>query len=105
MLLKTRESTLQTETQMDSYTRLGTYLLTTELATDPVGKLHRGLTIFGSALDKHFLVRSFTEEVVNAGLGNNSEEIHRAASNLAGARDYPDSFNFAGGKSPLVASD
>jgi hypothetical protein len=90
---------------MASYTRLGSYLLADELTVDPFGKISRGLTIVGSTFDKHFLVRSFSEEVVNAGLGEKVEEMNRAASNLAGTRGFGNNYHIEGGKAPLVASD
>ncbi len=90
---------------MASYTRLGSYLLADELTADPFGKIHRGLTLVGSTFDKHFLVRSFSEEVVNAGLGEKAEDMNRAASNLAGTRGFGNNYHIEGGKTPVVASD
>jgi hypothetical protein len=90
---------------MASYTRLGSYLLADELTADPFGKIHRGLTIVGSTFDKHFLVRTFSEEVTNAGLGDKVEEIDRAASNLAGTRGFGHNYHIEGGKSPVVTAD
>ena len=49
---------------MASYVRLGPYLLSSELAADPAGRIHRGLSLAGSALDRHLLIRTFTEEVI-----------------------------------------
>jgi len=90
---------------MASYTRLGSYLLADELAADPFGKIHRGLSIVGSTFDKHFLVRSFSEEAVNAGLGEKLEEMNRVVSNLAGTRGFGNNYHLEGGKSPVVAFD
>jgi hypothetical protein len=90
---------------MASYTRLGSYLLADELTADPFGKIHRGLTIIGSTFDKHFLVRSFSEEVENSGLGEKVEEMNRVVANLAGTRGFPNNYHIEGGKTPLVASD
>ncbi len=90
---------------MASYTRLGSYLLADELTADPFGKIYRGLTLIGSTFDKHFLVRSFSEEVVNAGLGEKAEEMNRTASNLAGTRGFGNNYHIEGGKTPMVASD
>lgn len=90
---------------MASYTRLGSYLLADELTADPFGKVHRGLTIVGSTFDKHFLVRSFSEEIVNAGLGERIEDMDRHASNLAGSRGFGHNYHIEGGKSPVVSCD
>jgi len=90
---------------MASYTRLGSYLLADELTADPFGKINRGLTIVGSTFDKHFLVRSFSDEVVNAGLGEKLEEMNRVVSNLAGTRGFGNNYHLEGGKSPVVAFD
>jgi len=54
---------------MASYTRLGTYLLANELTVDPAGKIHRGLTLSGSSLDRHVLIRTFSEELLENGMG------------------------------------
>ena len=59
--------------------RLGSYLLADELTADPFGLIHRGVTIVGSTFDKHFMVRTFSEEAINAGLGEKAEEMSRAA--------------------------
>ena len=36
---------------MASYVRLGPYLLSSEIAADPAGRIHRGLSLTGSTLD------------------------------------------------------
>lgn len=90
---------------MASYTRLGSYLLADELAADPFGKIHRGLTIVGSTFDKHLLVRSFSEEIANAGLAEKVEEMERVASNLTGTRGFGHNYHIEGGKVPTVVLD
>jgi len=90
---------------MASYTRLGSYLLADELVADPFGKIHRGLTLAGGVFDKHHLVRSFSEEVIQAGLGEKIEEMNRVASNLAGARGFGNNYHIEGEKAPLVSTD
>ena len=90
---------------MSSYTRLGSYLLADELAADPFGLVHRGLTIVGNAFDKHFMVRTFSPEAIGAGLGDMVEEMHRAASNLAGSRGFGTNYHIEGGPTPMIASD
>ena len=54
---------------MASYTRLGACLLASELTIDPSGKIHRGLTLGASGFERHHLIRTFSEEVLDAGLG------------------------------------
>ncbi|HWQ08609.1 MAG TPA: hypothetical protein VN436_05875, partial [Holophaga sp.] len=90
---------------MSSYTRLGSYLLADELTADPFGLIHRGLTIVGSAFDKHFMVRTFSQEAIGAGLGDKVEEMNRAASNLAGSRGFGTNYHIEGGPAPMIASD
>jgi len=90
---------------MVSYTRLGSYLLAEELTADPFGKIHRGLTLVGSTFDRHFLVRSFPEEISNLGLGEKIEEMNRVISNLAGTRGFGSNYQVEGGKSPVIAMD
>ena len=90
---------------MTSYTRLGSYLIADELTADPFGKIHRGLSIVGATFDRHFLIRSFTEEVANAGIGDMIEEMNRVASNLTGNRGFGHNYHIEGGKVPVIASD
>ncbi len=90
---------------MASYIRLASYLLAEELSVDPVGKIHRGLTISGSTFDHHVLVRCFSDELVHAGLGAHTDEINRVASLLAGTRGLGHSYRIEGGKAPHVACE
>ena len=48
---------------MGTYTRLGSYLLASELTSDPFGAVHRAVAIAGSSFDRQVLVRAFSEEL------------------------------------------
>jgi len=90
---------------MASYTRLGNYLLANELTVDPFGKIHRGLTLSGSSFERHVLIRTFSEEVSEAGIGTKVEEAGRVASLLAGQRGFGHGYKIEGGRTPHVVCD
>ena len=90
---------------MASYTRLGNYLLANELAADPFGKIHRGLSLSGSGFERHVLIRTFSEEVIEAGVGTRTEEIGRVVSLLAGQRGFGHGYKAEGGRTPHVVCD
>jgi TonB family protein len=90
---------------MGTYTRLGSYLLASELASDPFGAVHRAVVISGSGFDRHVLVRSFSEELFQAGLNTRLSEAGRVVPLLGGARIYGLGYRIEGGKAPHVAWD
>ncbi|WP_026853471.1 energy transducer TonB [Geothrix fermentans] len=90
---------------MGTYTRLGSYLLASELASDPFGSIHRAVVIAGSNFDRHMLVRTFSEEVNQAGLGAHLAEAGRVVSLLGGARTFGQGYRLESGKTPHVAWD
>jgi len=90
---------------MASYTRLGNYLLANELTADPFGKIHRGLTLSGSNFDRHVLIRTFSEEVTEAGIGTKLEEASRIASLLAGQRGFGHGYKLEAGRTPFMVCD
>ncbi len=90
---------------MASYTRLGNYLLANELTADPFGKIHRGLSLSGSSFERHLLIRTFSEEVLEAGLGTRLEEITRVSTVLAGQRVFGHGYKIEGGRTPHVVCD
>ncbi len=90
---------------MASYSRLGSYLLAGELATDPFGKVHRALTIRGSAFEKHLMVRSFSEELQEAGIGARLAEAERHATALAGQRGFATHCHVEAGKPGFLVCD
>lgn len=69
-----------------AYTRMGNYLLASELSADPLGGIHRGVTTQGPVLDHNFLIRSFSQEIQDAGLSEKGEDIERAIGSLSSAR-------------------
>jgi hypothetical protein len=90
---------------MASYTRLGNYLLANELTADPFGKVHRGLTLTGSSFERHVLIRTFSEEVLEAGFATKVDESSRVASLLGGQRGFGHGFKVEGGRTPHVVCD
>ncbi|MDP2876230.1 MAG: hypothetical protein Q8O00_08605, partial [Holophaga sp.] len=90
---------------MASYTRLGTYLLANELTADPFGRIHRGLSLSGSSLERHALVRTFSDEIIEAGLPSKLEEINRVAALLTTQRGFGHGYKVFGGRSMHVACD
>jgi TonB family protein len=90
---------------MGTYTRLGSYLLASELASDPFGAIHRAAAIVGSSFDHHVLVRTFSEELFQAGLNTRLAEAGRVVPLLGGARIFGLGYRIESGKSPHVAWD
>lgn len=90
---------------MASYTRIGSFLSASELAVDPFGKIHRGLSIAGSSYERHCLLRTFSEELMSAGLGQKLEEATRNATFLSGTRGFGGNYHIEGGKHPVVSCD
>jgi len=62
---------------MGTYTRLGSYLLASELASDPLGSVHRAVVIAGNNFDRHVLVRTFSEQLFQAGMNTRLAEAGR----------------------------
>jgi len=90
---------------MGTYTRLGSYLLASELATDPFGSIHRAVVIAGSNFDRHMLVRTFSEELFQAGMNTRLAEAGRVVPLLGGARIYGLGYRLESTKAPHVAWD
>ncbi len=90
---------------MGTYTRFGSYLLASELASDPFGSVHRAVVITGNAFDRHVLVRTFSEELFQAGMNSRLAEAGRVVPLLGGARIFGIGYRIEGGKSPNVAWD
>lgn len=90
---------------MASYTRLGTYLLAHELSADPFGKMYRGLSLSGSAFERHVLIRTFSEEMSEAGIGTKLEEAGKVASLIAGQRGFGHGYRIEGGRPAHVVCD
>jgi hypothetical protein len=89
---------------MATYTRLGPYLLANELASDATGRISRGLTLVGSGFDRHYLVRTFSDELVELGLAKLADG-EGVLEQLAGARGYGSNYQFEAGKTPYVVCD
>jgi TonB family protein len=90
---------------MGTYTRLGSYLLASELASDPFGAIHRAVVNAGTAFDRHLLVRTFSEELFQAGMNARLPEAGRVVPLLGGARIFGLGYRIEGGKAPHVAWD
>lgn len=90
---------------MGTYTRLGSYLLASELASDPFGAVHRAVVIAGNSFDRHVLVRTFSEELFQAGMNTRLAEAGRVVPLLGGAKVFGLGYRIDGGKVPHVAWD
>ncbi|BDU73508.1 hypothetical protein [Mesoterricola silvestris] len=90
---------------MTSYTRLGSYMLSSELTADPIGRIHRGLSLAGSAFEKHNLLRTFSDELVEAGIGARIAEAQKVAGILAGGRGFGVNYHAEAGRTPHVVCD
>ncbi len=90
---------------MGTYSRLGSYLLASELTSDPFGTIHRAVVIAGNAFDRHVLVRTFSEELFQAGLDTRLAEAGRVVPLLGGARIFGLGYQIEDGKTPHLAWD
>lgn len=90
---------------MTNYTRMGSCLLAAKLSEDPFGGIHRAVQTTGSAFDKHLLVRTFSEEFLQAGIGSKIPDITRALPQLGGSRAYGQNYRAEAGKPPHVTCD
>ncbi len=90
---------------MGTYTRLGSYLLASELASDPFGAVHRAVVIAGSNFDHHVLVRTFSEELIQAGMNVRLAEAGRVVTLLDGAKIFGLGYRIESGKTPHVVWD
>ena len=90
---------------MGTYTRLGSYLLASELAGDPLGAIHRAVVTAGNGFDRHVLVRAFSEELFQAGIGTRIADASRVVPLLGGARLFGQGYRVESGKTPHVAWD
>jgi TonB family protein len=90
---------------MGTYTRLGSYLLASELASDPFGAVHRAVVIAGHSFDRHMLIRTFSEELFQAGMNTRLGEAGRVVPLLGGARIFGLGYRIDSGKTPHVAWD
>jgi TonB family protein len=90
---------------MGTYTRLGSYLLASELTSDPFGAVSRAVSITGSTFERHVLVRTFSDELLQAGMNARLAEAGRVVPLLGGARIFGLGYRIEGGKAPHVAWD
>ena len=90
---------------MATYTRAGSFLLAAELAKDPFGSLNRGIQTVGAAFDRHVLVRIFSDELFQAGMGTRAADIEKALPQLGGSRAFGQNYRYEGGKTPVCVCD
>jgi TonB family protein len=90
---------------MATYTRAGSYLLAAELAKDPFGSLHRAVQTGGAAFDRHVLVRTFSDELFQAGMGTKAADIEKVVPLLGGSRAFGQGYHYEGGKTPVCGCD
>ncbi|MBS1785467.1 MAG: TonB family protein [Acidobacteria bacterium] len=90
---------------MATYTRAGSYLLAAELAKDPFGTFHRGVQTAGAAFDRHMLVRVFSDELFQAGMGTKAGDVEKNIPLLGGSRAFGQGYRYEGGKIAVCACD
>jgi hypothetical protein len=90
---------------MTSYTRLGLFLLADEVAALPYGRIHRCLTLSGKALDQHHLLFTFTDELLDAGLGSRWPDAQRIVAQLAGSRCFGTGYQLLADRPVRMACD
>jgi len=90
---------------MASYNRLGSFLLADALATPPWGRVHRAITVTGSAFERHLLLCAYSDELLAAGLAARGQEIQRVAAQLGAARGFGANYQFEARKAPHMTCD
>ena len=90
---------------MGTYSRLGSYLLASELTSDPFGAIHRAVVLTGNGFGRHVLVRTFSEELFQAGLDTRLAEAGRIVPLLGGSRTFGLGYQIEDGKTPHLAWD
>ena len=90
---------------MASYNRLGSFFLAEVLATNPGGEVFRALSASGGAFARHHLLRTFSGDLLEAGLGSRWGEARRQANLLAGARGVGANYRFESGRPACVVCD
>jgi len=84
---------------MVSYKRLGSFVLADEIATDPFGRIHLALSLSGNSFEQHWMVRTFSEEWLEAGLGY---QLGRAS---AAGQGLGPGFTLERGRNPAIVSE
>ncbi|MBI3130592.1 MAG: TonB family protein [Acidobacteria bacterium] len=90
---------------MATYTRTGSFLLAGQLAKDPFGSIHRAVVTTGAAFERHMLVRTFSDEIVQAGINTRLTDVMKGAQSLGGSRAYGQGYRTEAGRVPLVACE
>ena len=90
---------------MATYSRLGSYLLSSELTNDPIGRIHRGIVLVGDKFDRHILVRTFFDELLQNGIAGRMAEATKAIPQLGGSKAFGLGYRMEGGTAPHVVCD
>jgi TonB family protein len=90
---------------MATYTQTGSFLLAGQLAKDPFGSIHRAVITTGAAFERHMLVRTFSDEIVQAGINTRLTDVMKAAQSLGGSRAYGTGYRTEAGRVPVVACE
>ncbi len=90
---------------MATYTQTGSFLLAGQLAKDPFGSIHRAVVTTGAAFERHMLVRTFSDEIVQAGINTRLTDVMKAAQSLGGSRAYGTGYRTEAGRVPVVACE
>jgi serine/threonine protein kinase len=84
---------------MTSYARFGPYISSDLITSDPFGNIHRGLAFSGKTFERHVLIRTFSPELLEAGISSHLDKTPSVRTERALG-----SFAMAG-KTPLVVFD
>lgn len=90
---------------MATYSRLGSYLLSSELTNDPIGRIHRGLVVVGDKFDRHVLARTFFDELLQNGIAGRMAEATKVIPQLGGSKSFGVGYRMEGGAAPHVVCD
>jgi len=90
---------------MAYYGSIGTYLSAQEICADPFGGALRGLALKGSSFDHHVLIRRFSQELQDAGLGKRLASARVPCQKLGRLRGFGTGYALELSPTPLVAWD
>lgn len=90
---------------MATYSRLGSYLLSSELSADPIGRIHRGIVLVGDKFDRHVLVRTFFDELIQHAIAGRMAEASKAVPQLGGSKAFGVGYRMEAGTTPHVVCD
>jgi hypothetical protein len=90
---------------MGTHDRLGALVLAERLVQTPWGDVQRALSTAGTGFERHYLVCTFSAELLQAGLATRWAEAERVAASLAGLRGFGANARAEIGPPPHLAGD